>query len=324
MRIVSLVPSATEIVCLLDAQSQLVGRSHECDHPASLTGVPIVTSSSAGLTLENAPSAIDQAVRDQLATGQSLYHLDADRLAALGPDLILTQDLCVVCAIDQASVRRIAQSLPHAPRILSLNPETFEDVLDDVLRIGDAIDRQDRARDALVALRERVFRAIDYVNSFATGPSVAFIEWTDPIYIGGHWTPQLIERAGGMCPLNPTQAVPGSGAAIGPQQASRKAGKSIRIPADILAASKPEALIISPCGVDLPRTRAMAAALAVQPWFADLPAVRTGRVALVDGNQMFSRPGPRLVDAFEWLVGWLNDRPEVIPPGFPWEPWQPL
>lgn len=325
MRIVSLVPSATEIVCLLNAQSQLVGRSHECDYPPLVAGVPVMTSafghSASSAADARDPAAIDQAVRDQLQSGQSLYHLDAQRLAEARPDLIITQDLCAVCSIDLASVRRIADALPGKPAILSLNPETFEDVLDDVLRVGRAIGREDRAVAAIVALRERVYRASDYVNPFASGPSVAFIEWTDPVYIGGHWTPQLIERAGGACPLNPTTPIPGSGAAIGPQQASRKAGKSIRVPVEILVASQPEALIISPCGVGLARTRAMVDAIASETWFRSLPAVRSGRVALVDGNQMFSRPGPRLVDAFEWLVGWLNDRPEVIPDGFPWTPY---
>src|SRR5690606_6297571 len=136
----------------------------------------------------------------------------------------------------------------------------------------------------------------------------------------GHWTVQLIERAGGRHPLNETVARPDAGAAAGPQQGERVAGKSVRAPAEALAATRPEALVIAPCGLSVEQTRrAVEADLRGQGWFEGLPAVRSGRVALVDGSRMFNRPGPRLAEAFEWLVGWLNGRPELIPEGFPWE-----
>jgi ABC-type Fe3+-hydroxamate transport system substrate-binding protein len=163
-------------------------------------------------------------------------------------------------------------------------------------------------------------RAAEFATPFAEPIVVGFMEWTDPIFIGGHWVPQLIERAGGAHPLNPCVAKPGSGAAIGPQQAEKVAGKSIAVTPEVFAAAKPEALVICPCGVALDGVRAHAEALARQPWFAELPAVRTGKVALVDGNQMFSRPGPRLAEAFAFLCGFLNDRPELIPDDFPWQP----
>jgi iron complex transport system substrate-binding protein len=172
-----------------------------------------------------------------------------------------------------------------------------------------------------VALRERFYRAQEFVNPYEEGPIVAFLEWTDPLFIGGHWTVQMIERAGGRHPLNPTVPDERAGAAAGPQQAYRRAGKSIRIPPEALLATRPDALIICPCGIGLPGVRDMTADLAKKDWWPELPAGRSGRVALVDGNQMFNRPGPRLADAFEWLVGWLQERPEVIPAGFPWEPW---
>ncbi len=322
MRVVSLLPSATETLRLLaapgDPRIELVGRSHECDFPEDVKRIPALTGQK---TAFSTPAEVDRVVREQLASGASLYTLDTRMLASLRPDLILTQDLCDVCSIDLEAVRAAAARMNPPPEILSLNPHGMEDVLDDVLRVGRAIGLEAEARRAVVALRARLMRATDHVPAFAAGPSVAFLEWTDPLFIGGHWTPQLIERAGASHPLNPTAPRPGAGAAAGPMQSERLAGKSVQIDPEALVAARPEALIISPCGLDLDRTRACAADLARAPWFADLPAVRARRVALVDGSQMFNRPGPRLVDAQEWLVGWLHGRPELIPPGFPWELW---
>lgn len=333
MRVVSLLPSATELLCAIGGPtahpdrgglSMLVGRSHECDFPPAVLALPALTAPQAGPAGSlpdpaESPAAIDQAVRDQLAGGHSLYWLDSALLSGLNPELIITQDLCRVCSVDLQAVRSVAAGMSPRPRVLSLNPRGLEDVLDDLLNVGEAIGLAREASDTVVRLRERLFRATDYVNPYLDGPSVAFLEWTDPLFIGGHWTPQLIERAGARHPLNPTIAAEGSGAAAGPQAASRIAGPSVQVTPETLLASQPEALIICPCGIPLDGVRKMAAAMARQPWSRDLPAVRSGRVALVDGNQMFNRPGPRLVDAFEWLVGWLNDRPDLIPPGFPWE-----
>lgn len=330
-RVISLLPSATETLCLLDAGHLLVGRSHECDYPTQpfptqghhrcLADVPVLT---AARIHDDSPASIDQAVRASLAQGQSLYNLDTNRLAALQPDLIITQDLCDVCSIDLATVRRAAASLSPQPATLSLNPHTVEGVLDDVLRVSEALGFDAKGRHAgmhaVAQLRERLFDASEFVNPFADGPIVGFLEWTDPLFIAGHWTVQLIERAGGRHPLNPTVPNPTAGAAIGPQMAERRAGKSIRVPEDLFVATKPEYLIIAPCGLTLDQTRRCANELQQKPWWNDIPAVRQRNVALVDGNQMFNRPGPRLVDAFAWLVGWLNGRPELIPPNFPWEP----
>jgi iron complex transport system substrate-binding protein len=324
MRVVSLLPSATETLFLIGGGDLLVGRSHECDFPAEgrgggLAAVPVLTGQR--IPQGSDPGAIDASVRAQLAGGDSLYTLDAAMLTGLRPDVILTQDLCEVCSIDLKTVRAVGAGMTPPPRIVSLNPHGLEDVFDDILRVGEAVGLRDRAGDAVVGLRERMWRAADCVNPYVDGPSVAFLEWTDPLFIGGHWTPQLIERAGGRHPLNPTTPDADAGDAAGPQAWARKAGKSIRIPEEILVASMPDSVIVCPCGVALDNAREMARTLAQKPWWRDLPAVRAGRVAIVDGNQMFNRPGPRLVDAFEWLVGWINDRPEIIPRDFPWEPW---
>ena len=313
-RIASLLPSATEIVALLGATDQLVARSHECDFPPAVLAVPAVTSQN---TTARSPAAIDAMVREQLATGGDLYRIDQDALARARPDVIITQDLCAVCSISLDTVRGLAAALSPVPQITSLNPETFEAVLDSILTVGDAIGSAAQAQQAVVELRERFFAAADIVNPFADGPVVAFLEWTDPLYIGGHWTPQLVERAGGRHLLNPCQAKPGSGAAIGPQNAERVAGPSVRVPPEIFEAIKPEYVIVCPCGVGLADAVAQTHELAQREWFKNTPAFQNGRIAIVDGNHMFNRPGPRLVDAFEWLAGWLNDRPELIPADFP-------
>ncbi|MEO1585405.1 MAG: ABC transporter substrate-binding protein [Planctomycetota bacterium] len=320
MRIVSLLPSATEIIGLLGAAGELVGRSHECDHPAGLGSVPVLTSQRTSAT---GAREIDAEVRSSLEAGESLYVLDTDRLAALEPDVIVTQDLCDVCSIDLGTVRAAAKQIEadsgRAPAVLSLNPETVEGVIDDVINVGKAIGRERQASLAAVDLRGRLHTAQEYVNPYVEGPVVGFLEWTDPVFIAGHWTVQLIERAGGRHPLNETVPKPGTGLAVGPQQAERVAGKSIRVPSEAFAATRPEFLIVAPCGFDLDQTRHAVAELRGQDWFESLPAVQNGRVALVDGNQHFNRPGPRLTDAFEFLVGFIQQRPELIPDGFAWE-----
>ncbi|MEO1007900.1 MAG: ABC transporter substrate-binding protein [Planctomycetota bacterium] len=325
MRVASLLPSATEILCLVGGASLLVGRSHECDHPAGLDHLSVLTSARTALGVKpGAAREVDRLVRQDRDAEDSLYVLDTETLEALRPDIILTQDLCDVCAIHlpavEAAARAIAASTGRTPAVVTLRPETPEDVYDDCLRIGEVIGRTADATRAVAALRERFFAAADIVATFGPAPVVGFLEWTDPLFIAGHWNVQLIERAGGRHPLNETVAKHQAGAAIGPMQSERVAGRSIAVPPEVFAATAPEALVIAPCGLDLAQTRRVAAELAENAWFVDLPAVRTGRVALVNGNQMFNRPGPRLVDAFEWLVAWLHDRPDRMPAGFPWEP----
>ncbi|MEM8756728.1 MAG: ABC transporter substrate-binding protein [Planctomycetota bacterium] len=319
MRIVSLLPSATEIVDLLGAGGKIVGRSHECDHPPGLDA-PVLTAQRTAFT---EPAAVDAQVSASLAAGESLYTLDVGRLAELAPDVILTQDLCDVCSIDlhtvRAAARTIAERTGNEPAVVSLNPETIEGVIDDVLTVGRAIGRATQARDAAVTLRGRFHTAQDYVNPYDEGPVVGFMEWTEPVFVAGHWSVQMIERAGGRHPLSPTEPKPGTGLAVGPQQAERVAGKSVRVSNEAFAESSPELLVITPCGLSLDQTREAAERLRGQAWFDGLPAVRSGRVALVDGNQHFNRPGPRLAEAFEFLVGFVQDRPELIPGGFAWE-----
>jgi hypothetical protein len=361
MRIVSLLPSATELLHTLDAVPLLVGRSHECDVPRPgapagdhLSALPVLTQQAAAFT---SAADVDRRVSDALASGSSLYNLDVDRLHDLAPDLILTQDLCEVCSVDLAQVRRAAAQFSPEPAVLSFDPQTFEDVLDDLVRLGDAVGRPDAASRALVALRERVDRAAALVAPFDQPQRVLFLEWTDPPFAGGHWTPQLIERAGGEHPLNPTRPVDtpdtvrdadGSRRPAGPLQAERVAGKSPRLrPVDIVAHDRRygfDRIFICPCGLSLADTerearRLLAGDDEADPdatgWFASLRAaaplaaggdvtistdpadVAAAPVVIVDGNLMFNRPGPRLVDAFEFLVAALQGRPGAMPPVFP-------
>ncbi len=317
MRIVSLLPSATEIVCLLGAGDRLVAVSHECDHPPGLD-LPELT---APRTDAREPSAIDRQVREALRAGETLYTLNDEMLRKLRPDLILTQDLCSVCSIDLARVQRIVRELADSglpvPRVLSLNPQTIEDVFDDILRVGRAIGCEDRARREVVALRDRLWRLQEYVNPYLDGPSVALLEWTDPLFCAGHWTVQMIERAGGRHLLNPTRD-PLEGTGAGLQAGQRRAGPSRQVTIDEFVRTRPEIVVVAPCGLDLDRARTELARLGARSWFADLPAARSARLFAVDGNQMFNRPGPRLVDAFAFLVAIINDRPELIPDAFPY------
>lgn len=301
MRVVSLLPSATELLCEIGGAPLLVGRSHECDVPASIGDRPVLT---AARTSGGSSAEIDAEVRAVLGddANASLYALDVDRLASLRPDVILTQDLCEVCSIDLATVRGVASRLDPVPEIVSLDPATIWDVLDDLLRVGGAVGLERDAEAAMVRLREGYWSAVDFVNPYVPGPEVLFLEWTDPPFVGGHWTPGLIEHAGGRHTLNAAGA------------------KSRQVTPEDIVAAQPERIVICPCGLDLAAIRRELPGLLATDWWPTLPAVVDGdpdAIVLVDGNRMFNRPGPRLVDAFRWLVGWLNDRPEAIPADFP-------
>lgn len=300
-RVVSLLPSATEILCEIGAADLLVGRSHECDWPPQVADRPVLT---AARTHGDDPAEIDRQVRASLAEGNSLYALDAEALAALRPEVILTQDLCEVCSIDLATVERIAATMSPRPTVVSLNPASLEEVFDDLLAVGDAVGRGAAAAEALVRLREAYWSAVDFVNPYEPGPEVAFLEWVDPLFCGGHWTPQLVEAAGGVHSLNPPKV------------------KSRRISPEELLEAAPRRLVVCPCGLPLSAIEPQVASLQASRWWPLLEAGLDGPDAavMIDGNAMFNRPGPRLVEAFRFLVGWLQDRPQLLPPAFPWRP----
>ena len=288
-----------------------MGRSHEDNFPPEITDLPVITGQTT--TFTTAREVNDQ-VSASLSNGESLYTLDEARIRELKPDVILTQDICSVCAIDLVTVERLAASMEPRPAVHSLNPESIDGVLKSILEVGAAVTMETEAREAHDRLIDRMRKVDALVGAarakHATRPplSVAFIEWPDPIFVGGHWTPQLIAQAGGSHPLNEATDPHGDGA-----------GKSFAVDEQAVVDSSPDLVIISPCGLDLQATRREAARLEAQPWFASLPAVQSGRVALVDGDAMFNRPGPRLVDALEWLASVIMELPELAPRGFPAE-----
>ncbi len=309
MRIVSLLPSATEIVYALGLGDALVGVTHECDYPANTRSKPIVTRSlidHAGATSEE----IDQAVRQQLGDGLSLYALDHAQLAQLAPDLILTQALCEVCAVSFGEVERAVRDVSDefgriAPRVLSLEPNGLDDILATIRLVGAATGSAGAAGALVDSLRGRIKRVRAAAASVKRRPRVACIEWLDPIYGPGHWLPELVELAGGQ---------PGLGTAH---------ADSRRIAWGDVIAFAPEAIVVTPCGFDLAST--VAEALRVLPsrtgWDA-LPAVRHRRVYAVDGNAYFSRPGPRIVDSLELLAELIH--PEIFAGWGPYGAWQQL
>jgi len=286
MRVASLLPAATEIVAALGLVDALVGVSHECDFPPAVAAKPRVTHCEIhGTGLASA--AVDRWVRDRLADTDSLYTLDEPLLRTLAPDVVLTQGLCDVCAPSLASVTAVAARLPGPPRVLSLDPRTLGDILDDVGRVGAALGVAARAAEVVAALEARIAA----VRARVAGRSIrrcVLLEWIDPPFRSGHWDPELVTLAGGIELLG-RAGEPATGATW-----------------DEVRAAAPDVLVIACCGYDLARTLEDVPLLRAQPGWDALPAVRGGEVWVVDGSQYFSRPGPRVVDSLELLAGILH------------------
>lgn len=312
LRVISVLPSATEMLCAIGGRSLLVGRSHEDNYPPDVEPVPVVTGQKTSFTT---CADVNTQVTEALGAGLSLYSLDEARIRELRPDVILTQDICSVCAIDLVTVERLAASMDPRPRIVSLNPLSLGDVLANLKQVGEAVGLEAEARAYVERLEARIgaarAEAAAALTRGAQVPRVAFVEWPEPLYVGGHWTPQLLRLAGAEHPLNPC---PDDDAG---------APKSFAVPAEALVRSAPHAIIVAPCGIGLEGTRReLRRTLCAVPWWEELPAVSAGRVALVDGDAMFNRPGPRLVDALEWLVSYLHGTPPRTAEAraFPWAP----
>ena len=277
MRILSLLPSATEIVSALGRLDALVGVTHECDHPPAVQALPRVTASAVDAAAP--PGEVDAAVRELSADGASIFALDARRIAELAPDVVLTQQLCEVCAVSETEVRRLARALPSAPRVVTLCGTTLEGVLDDVRTVGDAIGCSAEAEALVASLHARMRRVHETLAAArAPRPRTAVIEWGDPVYAAGHWVPQMVRRAGGVDVL----AQPG--------EHSRP-----RTVAEV-AAADPELLLVAPCGYDVARAAEEARRLLARDEWA---WARGRRVWAVDANAVVSRPGPRVVDGIE-------------------------
>lgn len=287
MRIVSLIASATEIVCALGARSELVARSHECDFPHDVESLPALTRPKLD-TGRDSPS-IDRDVKRLLEQGLAVYEVDADRLKALKPDVIVTQDQCEVCAVSLADVEQaVCTWTDQSARIVSLKPDSLADAFRDFRNVAAAIGRPDRG-EALVGEIERRMQAIaDKAAGLDRRPRIACIEWIDPLMAAGNWVPELVEKAGG-------------------ENLFGEAGKhSPWMTWEALAAADPDVILVLPCGFDIPRTAAEMAPLVARPGWRELKAVRAGQVYLADGNQYFNRPGPRLAESLEILAEILH------------------
>jgi iron complex transport system substrate-binding protein len=286
MRVVSLLPSATEIVYGIGAGDQLVGVTHECDYPLAARSLPPLTSSLLPAELDAA--GIDRHVRASVHTGSSLYGLDDVKLAALEPDLIITQELCAVCAVSYEIVDRAAKRLrgpttgSGQARVVSLEPSSLEDVFSTIAFVGELVGAEDGAAELVAGLRVRVDALAARLRP-ARLPRVLVLEWTDPPMSGGHWTPGLVELAGG----EPILADPGANSRV--------------LDWDAIVAADPDVVIVAPCGYDLATSVRAVSALppAAARTFESLRAVRSGRAFVVDGNAYVNRPGPRLVDTAE-------------------------
>lgn len=270
-RIVSFLPAATEITYALGAGSDLVGRSHECDYPPEVRGLPVV--SKPALPLEGlSQQEIDAAVAARLATGESLYQVDEKLLDELHPDLVLTQDLCQVCAPSGNELSRALREMSSHPDVLWLTPRNIAEIEENILAIGEATGRQEIARQLVGDNRKRIAAVTAAVGGASR--RIAFLEWTEPLFCGGHWVPEMVSAAGGDDPLG------------------QAGGDSRRMTWDDVAAAEPEMLIVAPCGYGLSDAIAVA---------KRLPAMTDAEVYAVDANAYFARPGPRVAEGVELL-----------------------
>lgn len=289
MRIVSLVPHATELLFALGLGSEVVAVTHECDFPPEADELPKVTRDvlPAGLSA----GEIDAAVRERTLEGEAIYGLDREALAELEPDLIVTQELCPVCAVSYEEVAELAKELPSHPRVIALDPKTLGETLGDVRTLAQATERRDEGLDLIARAAGR----IDRVKLAVRGQPrvrVAALEWLDPLYVAGHWTPQMIELAGGEDLLG----LPGEHSQV--------------LSWEQVAASEPEVVVVMPCGYDAQRAREEA--LAHSPELASLGA---RRIVAVNASAYFSRPGPRLIDGLELLGHILHPEQLAQAPG---------
>jgi iron complex transport system substrate-binding protein len=297
MRILSLLPSATEIVYALGLGDNLVGVSHECDYPPEAKTKPVVSTSELSSTLRSAE--IHGAVSAHRHPAHSLYRLDEQLLRQIDPEVILTQELCSVCAIPVAQVRDAARILEGPCRIISLEPNNLRQILDNILTVGEVTGQEERARAVILGLQERIDQVAAVASRAVSRPRVFCMEWMDPPMAGGHWVPEMIRLAGGTDGL------------------AKEGAPSTVIPWDRVVEYDPEVLVVMPCGYKIERTLSEMDLLSTRPGWDDLPAVRAGRVYIVDSPSYFSRPGPRTITGLEMLAEIIH--PELfsglIPPG---------
>ena len=307
MRIVSLLPSATEIVCAIGLRDELVGVTHECDWPPDVVGLPVMTRNA--LDLQDATSReIHRRVGDALHGGSAIYHLDENALEAADADLILTQELCAVCAVGYREVNDAVRALEMDATVVSLEPTSVEGILNTIATVGAMADAEDAAVDLVGRLRERLAaieaRAQERREAGFTGPRVVGLEWLDPPFAVGHWVPDQIRRAGGWDVLGRDG------------EPARETDWQSVVDVD------PDLLLLMPCGFHLRETVAEWAATLRPDVLDDLPAIRRGHLIALDGSSYFSRPGPRVVDGIEMLAEIFD--PEAFRDLSPATGWTPI
>jgi iron complex transport system substrate-binding protein len=302
-RVVSLIASATEIVCALGGEGWLVGRSHECDFPPSVRRLPVCTAPK--FDVHGTSADIDRRVKDVLQQALSVYRVDADMLRQLRPDVIVTQSHCEVCAVSLRDVEQaVCEWLDHRPVIVSLHPDALADVWESIRQVAGALAVPERGEELVAQLQQRMAAVAERASRLQERPTVACIEWLDPLMAAGNWMPELVERAGGVNLFG-------------------EAGKHAPwLTWDELCRRDPEVIVALPCGWDIDRTRREMPVLTGKVEWPGLRAVRGGRVYLTDGNQFFNRPGPRLVESLEILAEVLH--PEAFSFGHEVTGWQRL
>lgn len=302
-RVVSLLPGATETVFALGAGCRLVGRSHECDRPPRARAAPAVTRT---LVHDHTPSGtLNREIQDRLHQALALFDVDLEALRRAAPDLIVTQTQCAVCAVDLSAVEAALEGwVGHRPDLVSVAPAGLDGVLDDIMRIGAALGRVDRAKTLVARLRRQIAAVGTITSGTIARPTLVCLDWIDPLMTAGNWLPELITLAGGI-------SLFGTAGEHSPWLAW-----------DDLRAADPDTVIVAPCGFDLHRARAEAASLARLPGWSGLRAVRTGRVFVADGNRDFNRPGPRVIETLEILTEILH--PTLFAPRRHGSCWCPL
>jgi iron complex transport system substrate-binding protein len=291
-RIVTLLPSATEIVCALGFEAQLVGRSHECDYPPAVARLPVLTSPK--FNAEGTSAEVDQRVKRILADALSVYRVNTEMLRGLKPNVIVTQSQCEVCAVSLRDVEQAAADWLDCPPplIISLAPYSLGDVMADFARVGAELGEPERAKNLVEALSHRMSNIEQQAGKADRRPTVGCIEWIEPLMVAANWMPELVTMAGGK------NLFGGAGQ------------HSPTMKFETLLVSDPDVIVLIPCGFNMDRTAAELDTLASQPGWARLKAVREQQVYLADGNQYFNRPGPRIVESLEILAEILH--PQVF------------
>lgn len=291
-RIVSFLPSATEMVYALGLNDRLAGVTHECDWPPEVASKPVVVRSVLP-TERMTQRAIDEAVAERLRQGLSLYAVDQAAIQAIEPDLVLTQNLCEVCAPSGNEVKVLFDTLPTKPEVLWLTPKSLDQIFNNIRDLGAATGREARAAEVIAAGKRRLRELEAKTSAARTRPRVFCMEWMDPLYCSGHWVPEMVRIAGGIDELG------------------REGADSVRIPWQAVLDWQPEIMVVMPCGFHLAKAFEEAQCLRELPEWPQLPAVRNGRVYVVDANSYFARPGPRVVEGTELLAHLIH--PELVP-----------